>query len=42
MDSGLTPPQASEIITHLAFYAGWPNALSALPMVKDVMEKRKL
>ena len=40
MDSGLTQPQAAEVITHLAFYVGWPNAFSALPVAKDVFEKR--
>jgi 4-carboxymuconolactone decarboxylase len=40
MDNGLTPAQAGEVITHLAFYAGWPNAFSALPVAKDVVEKR--
>ena len=40
MDNGLTEPQAAEVITHLAFYAGWPNAFSALPVAKDVFEKR--
>ena len=40
MDNGLTQTQAAEVITHLAFYAGWPNAFSALPVVKDVFEKR--
>jgi 4-carboxymuconolactone decarboxylase len=40
MDNGLTQEQAGEVITHLAFYAGWPNAFSALPVVKDVFEKR--
>ena len=40
MDNGLTRAQAAEVITHLAFYAGWPNAFSALPVVKDVVEKR--
>jgi 4-carboxymuconolactone decarboxylase len=40
MDNGLTQVQASEAITHLAFYAGWPNAFSALPVAKDVFEKR--
>ena len=40
MDNGLTQAQAAEVITHLAFYAGWPNAFSALPVVKDVFEKR--
>jgi len=40
MDSGLTQTEAAEVITHLAFYTGWPNAFSALPVVKDVFEKR--
>jgi 4-carboxymuconolactone decarboxylase len=40
MDNGLTRTQAGEVVTHLAFYAGWPNAFSALPVVKDVFEKR--
>jgi 4-carboxymuconolactone decarboxylase len=41
MDNGLTQAQASEVLTHIAFYAGWPNAFSALPVVKDVFEKRQ-
>jgi 4-carboxymuconolactone decarboxylase len=40
MDNGLTQAQAAEAITHLAFYAGWPNVFSALPVAKDVFEKR--
>ena len=40
MDNGLTQEQAGEVITHLAFYAGWPSAFSALPVAKDVFEKR--
>jgi 4-carboxymuconolactone decarboxylase len=40
MDNGLTQEQAAEVVTHLAFYAGWPNAFSALPVVKNVFEKR--
>src|SRR3989454_2740008 len=40
MDNGLTQAQAGEVITHLAFYVGWPNAFSALPVAKDVFDKR--
>lgn len=40
MDSGLTKAQASEVLTQLAFYAGWPNVFSALPVAKDVFAKR--
>ncbi len=40
MDNGLTASEAGEIVTHIAFYAGWPNAFSAASIVKDVLEKR--
>jgi 4-carboxymuconolactone decarboxylase len=40
MDNGLTQTEAGEVITHLAFYAGWPNAFSAVAVAKDVFEKR--
>ncbi len=41
MDNGLTQAQAAEALTHLAFYTGWPNVFSALPVAKDVFEKRR-
>jgi alkylhydroperoxidase/carboxymuconolactone decarboxylase family protein YurZ len=37
---GLTPAQASEGLTHAAVYAGWPNVVSAVPVVKAVLENR--
>src|SRR3981081_1219321 len=40
MDNGLTKEEAGEVVGHLAFYAGWPNAFSAAPVVKEVIEKR--
>jgi 4-carboxymuconolactone decarboxylase len=40
LDNGLTKDQASEVLTQLAFHAGWPNAFSAMPVFKDVFEKR--
>ena len=40
MDNGLTQTEASEVLTQLAFYAGWPNVFSALPVAKDVFAKR--
>ena len=30
LDSGVKPAEMSEIITHLAFYSGWGNAMSAV------------
>jgi 4-carboxymuconolactone decarboxylase len=41
MDNGLTQPEASEVLTQLAFYAGWPSVFSALPVAKEVFEKRR-
>ncbi|OYD73693.1 UNVERIFIED_ORG: 4-carboxymuconolactone decarboxylase [Burkholderia sp. CF145] len=41
MDYGLTRTQATEVVTHLAFYAGWPRAMSALPVIKTVFAQRK-
>jgi 4-carboxymuconolactone decarboxylase len=40
MDNGLTQVEASEVISHIAFYAGWPNAFSAVPVAKSVFERR--
>ena len=41
MDNGLTKEQASEALTQLAFYAGWSNVFSAIPIFKGVFEKRQ-
>lgn len=40
MNNGLTQAEISEAMTHLAFYAGWPNVFSAMPIAKEVFEKR--
>jgi 4-carboxymuconolactone decarboxylase len=40
MDSGLTKAEASEMLTQIAFYAGWPTVFSAVPIVKEVLAKR--
>lgn len=40
MDNGLTQAEAGEVLTQLAFYAGWPAAFSAVSVFKDVFEKR--
>lgn len=41
MDNGLTQTQASEVLTQLAFVAGWPNIFSALPVFKEVFAGRQ-
>ncbi|PDS63034.1 4-carboxymuconolactone decarboxylase [Rhizobium anhuiense] len=40
MDNGLKKEEAQEMLTHLAFYAGWPNVFSTIPVAKDVFEQR--
>jgi 4-carboxymuconolactone decarboxylase len=40
MDNGLTQTEASEMLAHLAFYTGWPNVFSAIPVAKTVFESR--
>ena len=40
MDSGLTQAEAGEALAQLAFYSGWPYVFSAMPVVKEVFEKR--
>jgi 4-carboxymuconolactone decarboxylase len=40
MNNGLTQAEIAEAITHLAFYVGWPNVFSAMPVAKDVFDKR--
>jgi 4-carboxymuconolactone decarboxylase len=40
MDNGLSREQVGEVLTHLAFYVGWPNVFSAMPVAKDVFGKR--
>ena len=39
-DNGVKPSEISEIITHLAFYSGWENAMSAVVVAKEVFHKR--
>lgn len=40
LDNGLTKEQAQEVLTQLAFYAGWPCIFSAMPIVKEVFASR--
>lgn len=38
--NGVTREELIETITHLAFYAGWPNAVSAVAVAKEVLEEK--
>jgi 4-carboxymuconolactone decarboxylase len=40
MDNGLTQEEAGAVLSHLAFYAGWPKIFSAMPVAKEVFEAR--
>ena len=35
-NNGVTKTEMAEILTHIAFYAGWPNAWAAFKMAKEV------
>ena len=38
LDNGVTKEEIGEIITHVAFYAGWPTAASAARIAKEVFD----
>ena len=40
LDNGVTLEELIETITHLAFYSGWPNAMSAIMVAKELFSKR--
>jgi 4-carboxymuconolactone decarboxylase len=39
LENGVTKEQIIETITHLAFYAGWPPAMTALQIVRKVFDE---
>ncbi|MGW1801633.1 carboxymuconolactone decarboxylase family protein [Streptomyces sp. NPDC001984] len=38
LENGVTKDELVEAITHIAFYAGWPNAMSAITQLKNIVE----
>ena len=38
-ENGLSETELVEVITHLAFYAGWPRAMSAVRVAREVFKK---
>jgi len=38
--NGVTQEELIETITHLAFYTGWPNAVSAIGVAREIFEKK--
>ena len=42
LNNGVTPVEASGVLTHLALYAGWPSAVSALEVFDEVYTERNV
>jgi 4-carboxymuconolactone decarboxylase len=38
LDNGVTKEEISEVITHMAFYGGWPTAANAVQVAKQVFD----
>jgi 4-carboxymuconolactone decarboxylase len=39
IENGVKEQELIEVITHLAFYSGWPNAMSAIMVAKELFSK---
>jgi 4-carboxymuconolactone decarboxylase len=39
LDNGVAREEIAEVIAHLAFYAGWPAAVSAAAVFGDVLDE---
>jgi 4-carboxymuconolactone decarboxylase len=42
LSNGVTPTEASGVLTHLALYSGWPSAVSALAVYDEVYKTRNV
>lgn len=40
LDNGVTKEEIGEVITQMAFYAGWPTAANAVRVAKEVYDER--
>jgi 4-carboxymuconolactone decarboxylase len=40
LQNGLSPEEIIAAITHTAFYAGWPTAMTALQAARNVLEEK--
>jgi 4-carboxymuconolactone decarboxylase len=41
IENGVTQEELVELITHLAFYVGWPNAMSAVARAKELLGNKQ-
>jgi 4-carboxymuconolactone decarboxylase len=39
-ENGVAQDELVEVITHLAFYAGWPSAMTAISVARDLFETK--
>jgi 4-carboxymuconolactone decarboxylase len=40
LENGVTKDEVVEAITHLAFYSGWPSAMSAIQLARELYEAK--
>jgi 4-carboxymuconolactone decarboxylase len=40
-ENGVTQEELAEVITHLAFYSGWPTSVSAAARLKELVAEKK-
>jgi 4-carboxymuconolactone decarboxylase len=40
LENGVTKGEVVEAITHLAFYSGWPTAMSAIQLAKELYQEK--
>jgi 4-carboxymuconolactone decarboxylase len=40
LDNGVTKEEIGEVITHIAFYGGWPTAANAVQVAKQVFDEK--
>jgi 4-carboxymuconolactone decarboxylase len=40
-ENGVAQDELVEVITHLAFYAGWPSAMTAISVARDLFERKQ-
>jgi 4-carboxymuconolactone decarboxylase len=41
LENAITKAEIIEVITHLAFYSGWPTAMSAVLLAKEVFQEEE-
>jgi 4-carboxymuconolactone decarboxylase len=42
LENGVTKDELIELVTHLAFYSGWPTSMSAITIAKEIFSKKDI